>query len=452
MIDETLNRDRMLDLAKELVEHAGREPAPAGEEERVLREAIAILANSFVTQPARGDAVGAESREAFIPTDAALSLLQAMYEQELHERGDAVAERSEAGPLASERRTVGGDEEGVGPFENLDPRWAIRFLVTLARYVRRRRKFELPFSPPRPFTLADDARVVLVGDWGTGERMARNVAGQIRAALFEAGDRETHVVHLGDVYYAGTRWEAEHRFLPIWPVDPDEATRHRSWCLNANHDMYAAGEGLFEVILRDERFAAQVTQDGRPTSEFQLAGDRWQILGLDTAWKLRSLRLDDLRGHSGHISDEQAQWLTTAASGGPPVILLSHHQPFSRRRAGADGIVREGNLFGQTAALRASPGLGAWFWGHEHRCMTYGARDGIGYAACVGHGAVPSLPRPSAADAGEWELTDTWQDADGERWRKCGFAIIDLSPDAVTVRYVDHEGSLSKPPDTFSRA
>lgn len=216
--------------------------------------------------------------------------------------------------------------------------------------------------------------------------------------------------------------------------------------------MYAAGEGLFEVILRDERFAAQVTQDGRPTSEFQLAGDRWQILGLDTAWKLRSLRLDDLRGHAGHISDEQAQWLTTAASGGPPVILLSHHQPFSRRRAGADGIEREGNLFGQTAALRASPGLGAWFWGHEHRCITYGARDGIGYAACVGHGAVPSLPRPSAADAGEWELTDTWQDTDGERWRKCGFAIIDLSPDAVTVRYVDHEGSLSKPPDTFSRA
>ena len=207
---------------------------------------------------------------------------------------------------------------------------------------------------------------------------------------------------------------------------------------------------LFEVILRDRRFAAQVSQDGRPTSEFQLVGKHWQIVGLDSAWKLTGSGLDDLRGHAGHVSHGQVQWLTGAASGGPPAILLSHHQPLSRKTAGG-GIVHEGNLFEQTGAVRRSPGLGAWFWGHEHRCMTYGAREGIGYAACVGHGAIPSAPRGSSAQTGEWELTDTWTDAEGKQWRKCGFAILDFSSATtdVQVRYVDHRGRDSKPPECF---
>jgi hypothetical protein len=30
----------------------------------------------------------------------------------------------------------------------------------------------------------------------------------MRVQIQSAGDREVHVVHLGDVYYAGTRWAA----------------------------------------------------------------------------------------------------------------------------------------------------------------------------------------------------------------------------------------------------
>src|SRR5689334_9279691 len=73
----------------------------------------------------------------------------------------------------------------------------------------------------------------------------------MRREIDAAGGREVHVVHLGDVYYAGTRWEARHRFLDHWPVRQDEVDQVRSWCLNGNHDMYAAGEGLSDVILAD---------------------------------------------------------------------------------------------------------------------------------------------------------------------------------------------------------
>ena len=73
------------------------------------------------------------------------------------------------------------------------------------------------------------------GDWGTGEGLAIQVADRMREAITDAGERQVHVVHLGDVYYAGTRIEARTRFLDHWPVSGSD--RHLSWCLNGNHDM-----------------------------------------------------------------------------------------------------------------------------------------------------------------------------------------------------------------------
>jgi hypothetical protein len=62
------------------------------------------------------------------------------------------------------------------------------------------------------FRLAQDARIVEVGDWGTGEGLAIEVAKQMREVIADAGERQVHVVHLGDVYYAGSRVEARTRW------------------------------------------------------------------------------------------------------------------------------------------------------------------------------------------------------------------------------------------------
>ena len=52
------------------------------------------------------------------------------------------------------------------------------------------------------------------GGAGAGSRpIPVEVAARMREAITEAGEREVHVVHLGDVYYAGTRSEARTRFL-----------------------------------------------------------------------------------------------------------------------------------------------------------------------------------------------------------------------------------------------
>src|SRR5262245_32202788 len=63
-----------------------------------------------------------------------------------------------------------------------------------------------------PFQLPDDAKVAVIGDWGTGLPDAIAMVGQIVDEL--APDV---LVHLGDVYYAGT--PAECRRNVAEPLD-----------------------------------------------------------------------------------------------------------------------------------------------------------------------------------------------------------------------------------------
>lgn len=50
----------------------------------------------------------------------------------------------------------------------------------------------------------------------------------------------------------------------------------------------------------------QRTQRDRPTSEFHLRNDHWDIVGLDTSWKFR---LGDIRGGAGHLQQRQSRWV-----------------------------------------------------------------------------------------------------------------------------------------------
>jgi hypothetical protein len=236
--------------------------------------------------------------------------------------------------------------------------------------------------------------------------------------------------------------------------------------------MYSGGHGLFEVTLGDPRFAQQ-RADGRATSWLTMVTDRWNIVGLDTAWRHRLLEVrgDELfvEGDLGRLEGSQARVLERCAAEDKRLLVLSHHQLFSaydesHLRFGDD---REATPLAEELGpiLERRP-VDAWFWGHEHDCLAYeNGFGGVGAARAIGHGAVPTevrrspatplgapypdfVVRPDTRDddvaamqALRWEYRDVGPvDGDDRPLVRRGFAVLDIAGDDLTVTYVDETG------------
>jgi hypothetical protein len=296
------------------------------------------------------------------------------------------------------------------------------------RKFRTRRAFNSEFPPS--VQVGDDACVLLVGDWGSGLPRAQKVASAMRVHVEHAREagRDVHVIHLGDVYYSGWDYEYQKRFLPYWPVQPAEAGKIGSWCINGNHDMYSGGHAYFDTLLKDSRFAPQ-----RQTSFFHLHNKEWQIFGLDTAW-------DD-----NGLKDPQAQFVSTMlGKHAQKAITLSHHQFFSAYEPADDcgKVLRE-----KLAAPLAAGRIHTAFWGHEHRCVLYDAWQNIKYGRLVGHGGVPVYM--THADDGSYVQPAIYEDrrflkSGLEYWAYFGFAVLDFAGPKLKVRYVDENGLTVK--------
>jgi hypothetical protein len=431
MIDDAVDKSTLLSRTSHLLEHAPLwrmiiDPL-FGLGSLLLRRAVRAEQRTVSDRPSQSD------RKAYVPRDMLLSLFQAEHEEHLaREHPELLTTAPQPRPMGS--RSVEPFSEGRG----IDRGFVVGFLRALPVHLLRRVFFRLPPGQPRAHPLADRARIVVVGDWGTGEGLAIEVADQMREAIGGAGDREVHVVHLGDVYYAGTRAEARSRFLDHWPVAVGE--EHLSWCLNGNHDMYSAGRGLTRVVLTDPRFAAQRTTRGAITTEFVLTNRHWSLIGVDTSWRFR---WRDPRGGAGHLGRRQTRWVSRQVQAHPEqrTVLFSHHQPFTY---GEHGVTPEGNLLDRTRALREARRVAGWFWGHEHKLIAYGAHADIGYATCMGHGAILESPAEHP-HPGEFDATFT--DPEGLVWRMPGFAVLDLDGPTMRVRYLDKDGRAWRPDD-----
>jgi hypothetical protein len=360
---------------------------------------------------------------AHLSRNPGVSIFQSILHHCVNARLDELTEKLEPGesPVAEWALAENDLFKKFGP---CDPLWIETKLAEGLALLRDRPAF--PDKPPPSVTMADRARIVIVGDWATGLPQAVKVAEQMRAVI-EQGRRdgiEQRVIHLGDTYYSGWSEEYESRFLPHWPVSPGESDVS-CWTLNGNHDMYSGGHGYFGTVLRDARFGAQ-----QETSHFAIQSSAWQILGLDSAYKNH-----DLAGH-------QAEWLGQMATDPQrKTMVLSHHQPFSgyeHVEAPLEATVKRG-----LAGRRVE----AWLWGHEHRCAVY-ERDLVDYAqftSIVGHGGVPLMlsADPTTTPAGvSWQFDGTYEFED-DRWALFGFAVLDFDGSSVQVRYIDENGLLN---------
>jgi hypothetical protein len=212
--------------------------------------------------------------------------------------------------------------------------------------------------------LPDTAKLALTADWGTGLYGAPLIANEIRKrAPFDL------LMHLGDIYYSGTREEVQERFLAPWPKDAGALSR----TLNSNHEMYSGGEGYFEVAL---------PALNQTSSYFAFQNGHWLLVGLDTAYV------------DHDMDGEQVAWLNLvidrarAANGGvaKKLVLFSHQQPWSR-------LDNQGPKLQQALRhLLDAKAVTAWYWGHEHQCVVYDAHPRFGlFGRCLGNGGIPEV-------------------------------------------------------------
>jgi calcineurin-like phosphoesterase family protein len=389
-----------------------------------------------------GEASSHAEEDPFVGRDPIVSLLQTSVEAKLHEEGLVSDEQPDAGGHGFLSRLWHKVEGFLHPqrYGPDDPEWVTEVGKAM---LERLALGNHPFNPvPAEHEIADDARIVIVGDWGSGlaraKEVARFMAEEVQEAL--AQGRQVHVVHLGDVYYSGDPKEYDRHVLDDgwWPVTPEQANRGvTSWALNGNHDMYSGGWGYFDHLLADARFARQ-RGDGRSTSFFRLKSPSWSIVGLDTSWDPNVLT----QGHTGVLRDPQTEVVTRWAGeeDAGKVVLLSHHQfvtVYDPRKIGAD-------LKAKLQPLFDSGRITAWLWGHEHRCMGFETPE-VQFLRCIGNGGVPVLSRQSEAlqAPAVWEVSGHYE-ADGHRWGRFGFAILDLAGDHIDVRYRDDKGAETR--------
>lgn len=209
---------------------------------------------------------------------------------------------------------------------------------------------------PNSFTMA------IVADWGTGLYGAPECAKSIASEKFDL------IMHLGDVYYAGSAKEEKSRLLKYWPMSAGT----RNYALNSNHEMYSGGYGYIETLLGDSRFASNQT-----SSYFSLQNDYFLLIALDTAYEEHT------------IFEAQLQWLLkcVADASDRKIVLFSHHQPFSIFEADDHAC---GKLHQSISNLLQEHRIFAWYWGHEHRCIIYDRHPQYRVnGRCLGHGGYP---------------------------------------------------------------
>ncbi len=306
----------------------------------------------------------------------------------------------------------------LGAFTSCDPRYADAVEQYVAFY-----KVKGGKPPYKVWSKLDDfiidwkvpakARIVILGDWGTGQQDAKGLLAAI------ARKNPDLIIHLGDIYYSGTEFEMTNYFLNIWKSELD-LTRVKTFTLAGNHDMYSGGGAYYELL----------GDLGQPASYFCLRNDDWQFVALDTGLH----DVDALGGKPTFLEATEVEWLNDKIStaGDRKTVLLSHHQLFTAFEE-IGGQFMNQTLNGQVGSIL--PKVTVWFWGHEHNQVIYKPFQGV-LGRCIGHGAYPvgitEIPdKPKFPDVPLEPVTL----AKGPSFYSHGYLVMDLDGPSASVSY-----------------
>lgn len=290
--------------------------------------------------------------------------------------------------------------------------------------------------------LPADATVALIGDIGTGTDVAA-------AVLLAALSFKPHaILHVGDVYFSGTRFEFAHRFVGmIDAVMKAAGQRVPIFTVPGNHEYFTGNIAYFECL--DSGKLTPLPEQRQRASYFSLktADDGWQFLGMDTGYyghyfavsadqQRVALQLlhrrdkavpTDLPAQTMMaapdvvvLRDDEAQWQRAQIEAfRGQSVLLSHHPLYSasipcgakqRMIAGKPDPTDINREWVDTAMWRQlgryfGDRVPAWFWGHEHNLNIFqnawrpadwpatGEMNALfrtlPAGRCIGHSAIP---------------------------------------------------------------
>lgn len=391
------NPDQMADAVNKSVNQAADDP-----EERTQLIAAWNQAVSALQKVDQGHVMS-------VAQNAIASRLQSLIAAKAAEEGKLVQTRGD-------HPVISGDTPSFTPgvmevkFDNED---IFGWLKMAWKLVFKPEKHAWIDPPTVPETIADDARIAIFADWGTGLYGAPAIAQSIVTKL----DRCDVALHLGDTYYSGADDEVTGRLVGDWPLR-DARTVNRA--LNGNHEMYSGGQGYFNALA---------TFFHQPASCFAMQNANWIIVCLDTAY----VDFD--------LDPKQVEWLNNivAAAGTRKLILFSHHQPFSQLDAQGP------NLQVKLASLLTKQRITAWYWGHEHRLVLYDKHPKWQFKGrCVGNGGFPAfrddltstpsqfyqwvslLPHPHVPNAKVLDGQNLWIPEDPMSYSPHGFLTLEF--------------------------
>lgn len=228
--------------------------------------------------------------------------------------------------------------------------------------------------------LPNNARVGIIGDWGTGMRDAKALVKQMISQMIGPDPANPHpavVIHVGDIYYSGT---------------PDECTSHVKvlfeevfnelqmapipvFTIPGNHDYYAMGAGFYPLI--DELNAGLVGSQ-QQASYFCLRTEdnSWQFLAMDTGYYDSNPANQYDPFYAGpKLHDDEITWLVDKLNNfSGNTVMMSHHQLFSSHSA-INGMYTGLPVYYNTYLYSAFEPhfnrISAWVWGHEHNYVLY---------------------------------------------------------------------------------
>lgn len=330
--------------------------------------------------------------------------------------GEAIGKAMLTGDTDGEKRY----RDQLGRFGACDVRWSTAAALYAEYFVAQHKS--IPYisikTIPDPVIPLKGNKIAIVGDWGTGQPAATLVLQEV------CNKQPDVVIHLGDVYYAGTQYEFDNYFTNVWRQvfgsSPSTTGTPAVFNLAGNHDMYSGGVAYYNLLK----------SMGQPASFFCLQNDNWQFLAMDTG-----LHDCDPLGKAPTMLDrDEKDWLVgkiLAAEGKKKTILLSHHQLFSTfEQIGSTWI--NANLVGDLNDVL--PKVAAWIWGHEHNLVIYKKYLNI-LGRCAGHGAFPvGIDEGNLVSNPSIPIEDVHLDK-GQSFYRHGFVMIELNADKANVSY-----------------